>query len=440
MKWPLLIATLAAGFIILSCRNNRSADRTSRVSAAEKKPVTDYYHGIAVIDDYRWLEDANDPAVRAFVAQQNKHSRAYFDNLPIRSAILARLKELHQRSAAYYGLVQRGHAIFALKDQPPKNHPSLITLNAQADPASERILFDPDQFDRSSQTAIDWYVPSLDGKLVAISLSEKGSEDGSLHVFAAETGNKLPDVVPRVQFPTAGGSAAWSRDGSGFYYTRFPQGEERPPEDRNFYQQIYYHRLGTPASQDRYVLGKEFPRIAEIELQSNHDGRFLLASVANGDGGEFAHYLMNPRGRWTQITRFADKVVAAVMGKDDQLYLLSHMDADRGKILVVPMAAPVLAKAKILVPAGQPIIDQIHVTKDRLYIVDLVGGPQQVRLFDLKGNALGTLPIEPVSAVRGFLALDDGSVLYNHTSYIAPPAWHRYDPQTGQSVKTALSV
>jgi len=440
MKWSLLIATLAAGFFILSCRNHRGADRTLRAPAAEKKPVLDTYHGIQVTDDYRWLEDANDPAVKKFVALQNKHSRAYFDNLPIRSAILARLKELHQRSAVYYGLIQRGPKIFALKDQPPKNHPSLVVLNAQADPAGERILFDPDEFDRSGQTAIDWYTPSLDEKLVAISLSEKGSEDGSLHVFSAENGNKLPDVVPRVQFPTAGGSAAWNQDGSGFWYTRFPQGEERPAKDRNFYQQIYFHRLGTPAGQDRYVLGKEFPRIAEIELQISHDGRHLLASVANGDGGEFAHYLMNPQGRWTRITQFSDKVAAAVMGEDEQLYLLSHSDADHGKILVVPMAAPVLANAKTIVPAGEPIIDQIHVTKARLYSVDLVGGPQQVRLVDLRGNALGTLPIEPVSAVRGFLPLDDGSVLYNLTSYIAPPAWHRFDPKTGRSVKTALSV
>lgn len=439
MKRITLGAILSLVFAGLFCCSADNKEKSS-MPDTKKEPVIDTYHGIRVTDDYRWLEDANDPAVKKFVALQNKHSRTYFDNLPMRSAMLARLKELHQRSAAYYGLIQRGAKIFALKDQPPKNHPSLVVLNAQADPAGERILFDPDEFDRNGQTAIDWYTPSLDGKLVAISLSEKGSEDGSLFIFSAETGNKLPDVVPRVQFPTAGGSAAWNQDGSGFWYTRFPQGEERPLEDRNFYQQIYFHRLGTPTDQDRYVLGKEFPRIAEIELQVSHDGRFLLASVANGDGGEFAHYLMNPQGRWTQITRFADKVVAAVMGEDEQLYLLSHRDADHGKILAVPISSPVLANAKTIVPADQPIIDQIYVTKDRLYLVDLVGGPQQVRMFDLRGNALGNLPIEPVSAIRGFLPLDDGSVLYNQTSYLAPPAWYRFDPKTGRSIKTALFV
>ena len=90
---------------------------------------------------------------------------------------------------------------------------------------------------------------------------------------------------------------AWNKDASGFYYTRYPQGNERPIEDANFYQQVYFHKLGTPASSDTYVIGKDFPRIAEIKLSTTDDGRYLLVSVANGDGGEFAHYFLNPAGQ-----------------------------------------------------------------------------------------------------------------------------------------------
>jgi len=104
---------------------------------------------------------------------------------------------------------------------------------------------------------------SLDGKFVAAALSENGSEDSSAHVFEVASGKELSDVVPRVNFATAGGSLEWKGDSSGFYYTRFPQGNERPPEDANFYQQVYFHRLGTDPKQDNYVIGKEFPRIAE---------------------------------------------------------------------------------------------------------------------------------------------------------------------------------
>src|SRR3569623_1430389 len=113
---------------------------------------------------------------------------------------------------------------------------------------------------------MDWYVPSPDGKLVAVSLSEKGSEDGTLHIYDTAAGQALPAKIAHVQYPTAGGSAAWAPDGKSIYYTRFPRAGEKPEADLNFYQQIYVHRLGTPDTADTYSLGREFPRIAEIDL------------------------------------------------------------------------------------------------------------------------------------------------------------------------------
>ena len=183
-----------------------------------------------------------------------------------------------------------------MKLQPPKNQPFLAVTKSAGDLKSERILLDPNTLNANGTTAIDFYATSLDGKYVAVVLSENGSEDGSAHVFDTRTGKRLDDVVPRVQYPTAGGSVAWDEKGTGFYYTRYPQGNERAKEDINFYQQVYFHKLGTSASADAYVIGREFPRIAETALSSTRDGRYLLASVANGDGGEFAHYLRSPKG------------------------------------------------------------------------------------------------------------------------------------------------
>ncbi|PYX51812.1 MAG: hypothetical protein DMG76_30730 [Acidobacteria bacterium] len=113
----------------------------------------------------------------------------------------------------------------------------------------------------------------------------------------------MTDAVPRVNFATAGGSIDWNADGSGFYYARYPQGNERPPEDANFFQQVYFHKLGADAKEDGYVIGKDLPRIAEIQLHTSDDGRWLVAAVANGDRGQFAHYLMDAAGHWTQLTR-----------------------------------------------------------------------------------------------------------------------------------------
>src|SRR6185369_15800880 len=122
-------------------------------------------------------------------------------------------------------------------------------------------------------------------------------------IFETATGKPLSDLVPRVNGATAGGSVAWNGDGSGFWYTRYPRAGERPAADLDFFQQVYFHQVGTPTGQDSYAIGKEFPRIAEILLESSDDGRHVLARMANGDGGDFAHYLRTPAGQWTQITR-----------------------------------------------------------------------------------------------------------------------------------------
>src|SRR4029077_9795207 len=135
-------------------------------------------------------------------------------------------------SVGYSGLHYRGDKLFALKFQPPKEQAFLITLESPDNPASAHVLVDPNEIDSKGTTTIDFYEPSLDGKLVAVSLSEQGSEAGTVHVYEVDSGKRLADVVPRVQLPTAGGSVAWNADGSGFYYTHYPRGNERPKEDQ----------------------------------------------------------------------------------------------------------------------------------------------------------------------------------------------------------------
>lgn len=274
-----------AGAFLLCLLGSVYAGNLPSLPGTPRKPVTDEYYGIKVTDDYRWLENLNDPAVRKWSDDENKYARAFLSNLPFREQIHQHLQGIYDKeSPSYSSLKYRGGLFFALKSQPPKQQPFLITLKSPDDLASERVVLDPNKLDTSGTTAIDFYVPSLDAKLVAISLSQKGSEDGTLHIYEVATGKEIPDIIPRVNYATAAGSVAWNFDGSGFYYTRYPHKGERPPEDMDFYQQVYFHKLGTPASEDKYVIGKEFPRIAEIGLSTSEDCNYILARVANGDG------------------------------------------------------------------------------------------------------------------------------------------------------------
>src|SRR5437762_13207076 len=262
-----------------------------------KKPVSTEYQGVTVEDPYQWLDKDDDTEVKAWSDAQNQRTRDYVDKLPDRAAIEKQLTEWYAKtSPGYSSLVSRPGILFAMKFQPPKQQPLLVTLASSDDPKSEKVVLDPNALDTKGTTAIDWFVPSRDGKRVAVSLSTGGSEDGTLHIYETATGKALHDTIAHVQYPTAGGSAAWNADSTGIYYTRFPRKGERPEADLNFYQQIYFHKLGTADTEDTYSIGKDFPRIAEIMLEASRDGRYILATVANGDGGDFAHYLLGPDG------------------------------------------------------------------------------------------------------------------------------------------------
>jgi prolyl oligopeptidase len=445
-------------FLSVSCFAQNSP--VPRPPATPKHAVTDEYQGVKVTDDYRWLENWDDPAVKQWSAAQNARTREYLDHLPARPAIQERLHKLIDAgSASYYDLQYRAGKLFAVRYQPPQQQPMLVVMRSADDPASAKVIFDPNAASAKGSLSMDFYVPSFGGRYVAAALSEGGSEDASAHVFDVDTGKELGDVVPRVNFATGGGSIAWKADNSGFYYTRYPQGNERAPEDANFYQQVYFHKLGTDPKQDAYCIGKEFPRIAEIQLHASDDGSWLLAAVANGDGGQFAHYLMDLDGHWTQLTHFEDGIVSVKFGADPALYLLSRKDAPRGQILRLPIENLDLAHAKVVVPqssgAGSDEADRASIENfvpvwQRLYVIDIVGGPSRVRVFgevtvqrlpggrDTIFQQKGEFPLPPISAIGQVVSVGAGDVLFYSSTYLDPPAWYFYDATTRKATRTSL--
>ena len=406
--------------------------------AAAKRPVVNDYHGVKVSDDYQWLEAGDVPEVKAWVAQQNRLSRAAFDALPGREALQERIKTLvTSRSSSYGALKSSGGKLFAIKTQPPKQQPLLVTLDAADPTGSEHVVLDPNLLAADGSVAMDFYVPSQDGKLVAVSLSEKGSEDGSLHIYEVASGKQVDAVIPRVQFATAGGSASWQSDGKGFFNTRYPAKGERKEADLHFYQQVYRHQLGEPIASDKLERLQSLPRIAEIELASASSGE-QLALVRNGDGGEVAIYLKS-KVLWTRLASFADGVKAAEFGEDGWLYLLSTKGAPRGQVLRVPLSEPSLKKAQIVLPQGEGTLQHVVVADGRLFASALLGGPSKLTAVDLKSLAQIDIALPPVSGVDGIVRAGAGQVLTLVQSYTEPPAWWRIGADN-QPVKTALAM
>jgi len=413
-----------------------------------KHAVVDEYNGVKVTDDYRWLEDGKSPEVIAWTQAESAHARAMLDALPIHNQIQQFLKALANKSSpSFYDLEMRGGVLFAMNSQPHKQQDMLVTLRSPDDLASRHVVLDPMQIDSTNSTAIQFYVPTQDGSKVAVSLAQGGTESGTVHVYDVATGQPLSDVVPHVT-AIGGGSVVWKGDGSGFYYTHFPREGERPQEDLNFYQQLYFHKLGTAATEDTYVIGKNFPRIAETALSTSQDGKYLLATVENGDGGDYEHFLCGPNGKWTQITQFSDGIKAIAIG-EDALYMLSRDHAPHGKILRVPLASPELKNAKVFVAESSAVIQDFRFslagsqpsfvpTASRLYVTELVGGPTEIRIFDHNGRDAGIVPAEPVSTVTQILPLKGDEILFGNVSYVDPMAWFRYDPASNKVTGTAM--
>ncbi|MCC6619617.1 MAG: S9 family peptidase [Deltaproteobacteria bacterium] len=418
----------------------------------KKVDAADSYHGTTVADPYRWLEASHDqsPEVKAFIDGQNTHARAFLDGLPERAFVHQRLSAILGSDTVGYGVVgEHAGVLYALKLEPPKPQRMLVALRSPDDLASERVVLDPNTLDPSGKTAIDFVRVSPDGKHVAVSLSAGGSETGDLHVFETATGKAAFEVVPGVNAGTAGGDVAWLADSKGFYYSRYPRGDERPADDKLFYVQLYRHMLGTPTSEDVYELGKDFPRIAEVfaDVAPNGD---VLCTVQKGDGGEFELHLQlggyQKGGPWVKLAAFEDDLVQGFFGPKDDLYVVSRKDAPKGKLLRGKRKGFSLAKLDTIIPEGEgALVSDIwsdHVLAihgGRIYATFQLGGPSEVRVFDLAGKPQKGPELLPVSASGEIVPLGKSDVLFAQTSFLAPAGWYRFAPGAGKTTKTTIS-
>jgi prolyl oligopeptidase len=412
-----------------------------------KSPVTESYHGTEVADDYRWLEDWDDPETQAWSTAQNEVARSYLVQLPSVPEMRARVTELMDLlPVRYYGLSWRAGRLFARKIDPLLEQPILVVMSSADHPEEERVVLDPNQIDSAGTTSVDWYQPSPDGSLVAVSLSVGGSESGDLHFFDVDSGEQTDVAIPRVNGGTAGGDLCWLPDGSGVFYTRYPRPGERPDKDLHAFQQLWFHRLGTDGGEDHYEMGEGLPRIAEIEVDTDASGR-VLASVQDGDSGRFAYFIRRSRGVWDQLADFDDGVVDIVLAPGGSLFLTSRKDASRGKVLRLDSDETPLSQATTIIEEDSDAIYSsfyravtMLATSSRLYLIYQLGGPSEIRVFDHDGNLQAGPEILPVSAVGQHLVATEGdNILYQNGSYIEPTSWYRFAADRGLTTKTALA-
>lgn len=412
------------------------------VSASAQHPVaTDTYHGVVVRDPYRWLEDAKALDVKAWVADQNASTRKYLDGLQSRPAIAAVLHQIESTTSTYDESIQQaGGKLFALTYHPGAEQPQLTQLALSGDPASRKVVFDPNTHAAHGSMAIDWFVPSPNGKLVAASLSLNGSEDGTLHVFDADNGHEVEKPIPHVQYPTAGGSLAWNADSTGFWYTRFPD-DSAPESERHFNQQAYYHELGKGTA-DKLVLSTAdgLPRTAEIYLDNRYANSSALASVQLGDGGQWQHFLVSTKGA-KRIAGYDDNIKAAALAQDGTVFGISFKNALNGKL--VKMQPPYHTITTIVPEMDTALLIEAHsrsiaISGNRIFVTLIDGGPTLLESFDFDGKSQTRIATPANSTVRELESMPNGNLLYQVRSYLVPPHYLVWHASSSRSEPTPL--
>jgi prolyl oligopeptidase len=369
MKIPGLAGAILAGMMLATA------------SAQDALPRAD--------DPFRGLEEAGRPETEAFYRGEGAATRAALDRIAGRAGMLARIRALSESGTTITSIaLTEGARVFYLRLGPRDEVPVLCTRESVM--AAERVLLDPRRFTPgASSAAIDWFVPSPDGRHVAYGVSLGGSEDSVLRVLATGTGSDLPIEIDRARFNA---NLAWNPDGKSFYYARIPEGGRGARRYANV--RMYRHVLGRDASRDEIVFApgvggaRDIPEFVHPSLHVPAGSRYAYAIARDGARREIAVHvaeqrdLAEARPRWRKLIGYDDEVLA-ILGWKEDLYLLSHRNAPRHRVLLVKGSATDLKAARIVVPEGDTVIQEMALARDALYLRTMVAGVDRLERVPL---------------------------------------------------------
>jgi len=418
------------GVASLGCQHLRTLPH-SAYPVTPKTNVIDDYHGVKVVDPYRWLEDLDSSAVARWVKEQNRLTFSYLSRIPFREALRKRLEELWNYEK--YGTPwKEGGRYFFFHNTGLQNQSVLYTMRRLDE--KPRLLLDPNRFSKDGTVALTAVVPSPDGRYLAYGISEAGSDWQQWHVLDIETGRVLPDTIRWVKFSVA----SWTADSKGFYYSRF----DAPPPDKeltmpNYYQKVYYHRLGTDQRQDRLVYQRPDQKEWGFDAQVTDDGHYLIITVTKGtDPRNLLFYkdLTQPDAPIVELIRNFEAEYEFIDNDGPIFWIRTDRDAPRGRIIAIDIRHPEPENWKEIIPQSRDTLLGVNVIANRFVVHYLHDVKSEVRFFDLSGKPLGRLELPGIGSVRGLTGKrTDTETFYTFTSFNQPGTVYHLDFRTGKS-------
>jgi prolyl oligopeptidase len=426
---PLALLLLAA-CSMKDARPAPAAEPRVVYPTTEREDVVEQQFGVPVADPYRWLEaDVREsPKVRQWVAEQNALTQSYLAALPGRAEFERRMTELfsYERFGTPY---KKGGRYFYTRNAGLQNQNVLYVRERVDGPA--RMLIDPNTWSADGATALAEWAPSEDGKRLLYSIQEGGTDWRVVRVLDVDSGKPLTDEVKWVKFA----NLDWAKDGSGFYYSRFPEPKAAEQfQSLNENQAVYFHRLGTKQAQDRLVFAQpDRPKLGN-SAQVSDDGRWLVVTSSEGTDERYDITLIDlaqPKAAPRRFVTGLENDWRYIGNSGDTFYWVTNRGAPRLKIVATDISRPA-SEARDIVAEDASTLDAASIVGGKLIASFLTDAKTEVRTYSLDGRQLGKVTLPGIGTAGGFSSdAGDPETFFSFTSFNYPTTVYRYDADSG---------
>ena len=430
-----LLRSLAGGLFLTGMFTSAvpAPAQTLQYPAARKSDVVDDYHGTRVPDPYRWLEDPDSPESRAWIEAQNRLTAAYLAEIPARATIRQRLTKLWNYPK-YGAPFRKAGRYFFLKNDGLQNQ-SVLYKQASLEATPETLL-DPNILSEDGTVALSTLAVSDNGRLLAYGTAASGSDWEEFRVRDVITARDLPDHLKWIKFS----GASWTKDGAGFFYSRYPEPTDKALTDVNRFQRLYYHRLGTDQAQDVLVYERPDQPDWGMNAEVTDDGRYAVLTVWLGTDRRNRVYfrdLKDPRhpkitGAVVRLLDDFDASYAFVGNDGPVFYFLTDLDAPRKRVIAIDTRHPERARWREVIPQGQDVLEGVHIIHDTFVANYMHDASSRLRLFALDGRMLKDLELPTLGSIGSISGeRKDDEMFYAFTSFLYPTTIFRYDFKSG---------
>ena len=421
--------TLCTSFLMIGmiAQAQKQAAFTGQYPYSKKTGLTDEYFGTKVADPYRWLEDDRSEETKLWVIEQNTVTSAYIAQIPFRDAIKNRLTELWNY-VKYTAPFKEGDYTFFYKNDGLQNQSVLYREKGNATP---EIFLDPNKFSADGTTSLQGIDFTKDGSLAAYQISEGGSDWRKVIVIDTKTGQKIDDTLRDVKFS----GLSWLHN-DGFYYSSYDKPKGSELSEKTQIHKLFYHKLGTPQSDDKLVFGGEATPRRYIGGGVTEDENFLVISAANATYGNelYLQDLTKKNAPIVPIVTGYDHEQDIVYAEKGKLYIITNQDAPNRKLVVVDAATPTKEHWKDLIPEGKfPLT--VSTCGRKLFAQYLEDAVSKIYQYSLDGKKEKTIELPGLGTAGGFGGkMNEMETYYTYTSYVYPSTIFKYDIKTGTSV------